>query len=190
MGGFPSNESGAHAVISWGAAMAAMSGATKVIVKTPHEASGVPTKEANKQGLDATAQILNMVGDQHAPSGPLIDAEVDLIKREVRAVMTKVFELGKGDIAVGAVRAFEAGVLDIPFAPATCNAGKLLPVRDNEGAVRIFEPGRVPLPPDVMAYHRERIEERARYEQRSPSFQMVVDDIYAISKSMLIGRPR
>ena len=80
--------------------------------------------------------------------------------------------------------------MDIPFAPAACNAGKLLPVRDNEGAVRIFEPGRVPLPDDVLAYHRERIEERALAENRVPSFQMVVDDIYAISKSMLIGRPR
>ncbi|HEY2925876.1 methylaspartate mutase subunit E [Piscinibacter sp.] len=190
MGGFPTNESGAHAVICWGAAMAAMSGATKVIVKTPHEASGVPTKEANKQGLDATTQILNMVRDQHPPSGPALEREVELIKREVRAVMAKVFELGKGDVAVGAVRAFEAGVMDIPFAPAACNAGKLLPVRDNEGAVRIFEPGRVPLPDDVLAYHRERIEERARAENRAPSFQMVVDDIYAISKSMLIGRPR
>jgi methylaspartate mutase epsilon subunit len=190
MGGFPTNESGAHAVICWGAAMAAMSGATKVIVKTPHEASGVPTKDANKQGLDATTQILNMVRDQHPPSGPALDREVELIKREVRAVMAKVFELGKGDVAVGAVRAFEAGVMDIPFAPAACNAGKLLPVRDNEGAVRIFEPGRVPLPDDVLAYHRERIAERARAENRAPSFQMVVDDIYAISKSMLIGRPR
>lgn len=190
MGGFPTNESGAHAVICWGAAMAAMSGATKVIVKTPHEASGVPTKEANKQGLDATTQIINMVRDQHPPSGPVLEREVELIKREVRAVMARVAELGKGDMAVGAVRAFEAGVMDVPFAPAACNAGKMLPVRDNEGAVRIFDPGRVPLPDDVMAFHRERIEERAKAEGRTPSFQMVVDDIYAISKSMLIGRPR
>ena len=112
------------------------------------------------------------------------------LKREVRAVLAKVFELGDGDVVVGAVRAFEAGVLDVPFAPATCNAGKLLPVRDNEGAVRIFEAGRVPLPDDVLAYHREKIAERAKAENRAPAFQMVVDDIYAISKSKLIGRPR
>ena len=104
--------------------------------------------------------------------------------------MAKVFELGNGDVAVGAVRAFEAGVLDVPFAPAMCNAGKLMPVRDNEGAVRIFEVGRVPLPDDVLAYHKEKIAERAKAEHRAPVFQMVVDDIYAISKSKLIGRPR
>lgn len=190
MGGFPENESMAYAVIGWGSAMAALSGATKVIVKTPHEASGIPTKEANRQGLDATRQMLNMVREQVFPASPTLEQEVELIKREVRAVLAKVFELGEGDVAVGAVRAFEAGVLDVPFAPAACNAGKLLPVRDNEGAVRIFEPGRVPLPEDVMAYHRDKIAERARAENRAPAFQMVVDDIYAISKSKLIGRPR
>ena len=190
MGGFPENESMAYAVIGWGSAMAALSGATKVIVKTPHEASGIPTKEANKQGLDATRQMLNMVREQVFPASPTLEQEVELIKREVRAVLAKVFELGEGDVAVGAVRAFEAGVLDVPFAPAACNAGKLLPVRDNEGAVRIFEPGRVPLPEDVMTYHRDKIAERARAENRAPAFQMVVDDIYAISKSELIGRPR
>lgn len=190
MGGFPENEAMAFSVIAWGSAMAALSGATKVIVKTPHEASGIPTKEANKQGLDATTQLLNMVREQVFPASLVVDREVDLIKREVRAVMAKVFELGQGDVAVGAVRAFEAGVLDVPFAPAMCNAGKLMPVRDNEGAVRIFEVGRVPLPDDVLAYHKEKIAERARAEKRQPVFQMVVDDIYAISKSKLIGRPR
>lgn len=190
MGGFPENESMAYAVISWGSAMAALSGATKVIVKTPHEASGIPTMQANKQGLDATRQLLNMVREQVFPQSPVVDREVELIKREVRAVLARVFELGAGDVAIGAVRAFEAGVLDVPFAPAACNAGKLLPVRDNEGAVRIFEAGSVPLPEDVLTYHRDRIAERAKAEGRAPAFQMVVDDIYAISKSKLIGRPR
>lgn len=190
MGGFPEKESMAYSVICWGAALAAMAGATKVIVKTPHEASGVPTKEANKHGLECTSQIANMVRDQIFPHSAGMEHEVELIKREVRAVMAKVFELGKGDIAVGAVRAFEAGVMDIPFAPAACNAGKLMPIRDNEGAVRVFNPGNVPLPDDVMAYHREKIAHRAKAESRAPSFQMVVDDIYAISKSTLVGRPQ
>ena len=190
MGGFPENESSAYGVISWGAALAALSGATKVIVKTPHEASGVPTKEANRQGLEATRQIINMAREQPFPQSSDLDHEISLIKREVRSVMTKVFELGNGDVAVGAVRAFAAGVLDVPFAPAACNAGKLLPVRDNVGAVRIFEPGAVPLPRDVMMYHRQKIAERAKAEKREPSFQMVIDDIYAISKGKLVGRPQ
>jgi methylaspartate mutase epsilon subunit len=119
-----------------------------------------------------------------------LDQEVELIKREVRSVLAKVFELGEGDLAVGTVRAVEAGVLDVPFAPAACNAGKLLPVRDDVGAVRIFDPGRVPLPDDVLAFHHDRVAKRAKTEKRQASSHMVVDDIYAISKSRLIGRPR
>jgi methylaspartate mutase epsilon subunit len=30
---------------------------------------------------------------------------------------------------------------------------------------------------------------RAKSEKREPSFQMVIDDVYAISKGRLVGRP-
>ncbi len=190
MGGFPENESQAFSVISWGGAVAALAGATKVIVKTPHEAMGIPTKEANLAGLKCTRQIVNMLSDQQIPQSGQLDEEIAVIKEEVKTVMDRVRDLGGGDMAVGAVRAFEAGVIDIPFAPAVCNNGKLLPVRDNEGFIRLFKPGAVPLSPRVEAFHRERIAQRARAEGREASFQMVIDDIYAISKGRLVGRPR
>ena len=174
MGGFPEDESRAAAVISWGAAVAGMSGATKVITKSPHEASN---------------QRLNMVRDQKFPPCKDVDLEVELIKREVRAVMKKVLELGNGDIAVGTVRAFEAGVLDIPFAPAMCNSGKMMPIRDNNGAIRVFDAGAVPLPDDVLSMHHDFVAERAREEGREASFQMIIDDINAVSHSKLVGRP-
>ncbi len=41
-----------------------------------------------------------------------------------------------------------------------------------------------------MDYHTEQIERRAKEEGRDISIQMVTDDIYAISKGKLIGRPR
>lgn len=56
MGGFPADEAKAFGVIAWGAACATLAKATKVIVKTPHEAAGVPTKEANAAGLRCTKQ--------------------------------------------------------------------------------------------------------------------------------------
>ncbi|MGL4861130.1 MAG: methylaspartate mutase subunit E [Enterobacteriaceae bacterium] len=189
MGGFPEDESCAFAVISWGAAVAGMAGATKVITKSPHEAYGIPTAGANIQGLRATNQMLNMVQDQKFPPCSSVDKEVELIKREVNAVMSKVIEMGNGDIAIGTVRAFEAGVLDVPFAPALCNAGKVMPIRDNRGAIRVFDIGSVPLPDDIQAMHHDFIHERAREEGRKPSFQMVIDDINAVSNSQLIGRP-
>lgn len=189
MGGFPADEAKAFGVISWGSAAAALSKATKVIVKTPHEAVGIPTMEANAQGLRCTKQVINMLRDQVLASSEL-EQEKEIIRRETRCILDKCFELGQGDIAVGAVRAVQAGVLDIPFSPSRFNAGKMLPARDNNGAIRILEMGNLPFTQELKDFHREKIEERANAEKRKASFQMVIDDVYAISKGRLVGRPR
>ena len=189
MGGFPQDEAKAFGVISWGSATAALSKATKVIVKTPHEAAGVPTMEANAQGLRCTKQLITMLADQECTAANL-EEEKKVIRRETRSILDKCFELGNGDIAISSVRAVQAGVIDIPFAPSRFNAGKMLPARDNVGAIRILDPGNMPLPKDMLDFNRARIEERARVEKRKASFQMVIDDVYAISKGRLVGRPQ
>ena len=189
MGGFPQDEARAFSVISWGSTVAALAHATKVIVKTPHEAIGIPTMEANAQGLRCTKQIISMLRDQTIEERAIAD-ECALILAETRCILDKVFELGEGDFAVGAVRAFEAGVLDIPFAPSRKNVGKMLPARDDDGAVRIFKPGNLPFTPDLLAFHKDKILARAKAEGREASTQMLIDDVYAISKGRLVGRPK
>lgn len=190
MGGFPEDEAKAYGVISWGAATAALGKATKVIVKTPHEALGVPTKEANEAGLKTTKQILNMLRDQSMPVTPELALEEELILAEARLILDTALNLGEGDLALGAVRSFQAGVIDIPFAPSRYNAGKIMPARDSMGAVRLLDFGNIPFDEGIKDFHRERIARRGRDEGREPSFQMVIDDIYAIGKGMLVGRPR
>jgi len=189
MGGFPHDESKAFGVISWGSATAALAGATKVIVKTPHEAVGIPTKEANAAGIKATKQTLNLLRGQRLPESKELKAEIELIKAETKCILDKVFELGNGDLAVGTVKAFEAGVLDIPFAPSKYNAGQIIPARDNNGAVRYLEFGNIPFTKEIKDYNRQLLEERAKYEGRPVSFQMAVDDIFAVGKGVLVGRP-
>ncbi|MDY3120390.1 methylaspartate mutase subunit E [Porphyromonas somerae] len=188
MGGFPQDEAKAFGVISWGSAAAALAKATKVIVKTPHEAMGVPTMEANAAGLRATKQVISMLRDQDFTNIPAVVAEAEIIEAEVNQILDKVFELGNGDLAQGVIAAFESGVLDIPFAPSKYNAGKVMPARDNNGAVRIMDSGNLPLSQDILNFHREKLEERAKSENRTVSFQMVIDDVYAISKGFLVGR--
>ena len=190
MGGFPEDEAKAFGVIGWGATVAALAKATKVIVKTPHEAMGIPTREANRSGLRTTRQLISMLADQRLPDTEQVQQEVQLLTTEVRTVLDQVFDLGEGDVARGAVNAFQAGVIDVPFTPSICNRGKLLPIRDDHGAIRIFQNGAVPMADDVLAFHREQIQKRAKAEKRKLCFQMVIDDIYAISKGRLVGRPR
>ena len=189
MGGFPADEAKAFGVISSGSLIAALSKATKVIVKSPHEAVGIPTMEANAEGLRCTKQVVNMMQDQKFENSHL-EEEKAVIREETRCIVDKCFELGLGDIAVGVCRGVEAGVLDVPFAPCRYNAGLMLPCRDDDGAVRILKMGNLPFSDDLKAYHADKIAERARHERREASFQMVIDDVYAISKGRLVGRPR
>lgn len=189
MGGFPADEAKAFGVISTGSLTAALAKATKVIVKSPHEAVGIPTMEANAQGLRCTKQVVNMMCDQSFNDHHL-ENEKNIIRRETRSIVDKCFELGGGDIALGVCRGVEAGALDVPFAPCRFNKGLMLPCRDNEGAVRILNPGNLPFSQELKDFHAEKINERAKSEKRDASFQMVIDDVYAIGKGRLVGRPR
>lgn len=190
MGGFPQDESKAFGVISWGAATAALAKATKVIVKTPHEAMGVPTKEANAAGIKATKQLLNMLRDQSFPDNDRLEEEKQIITKEVHCIMERLLEFGEGNVGLGTVRAFQAGILDVPFAPSRFNMGRLLPARDNDGAVRLLDFGNLPFTKEIIEFHKEKIAHRGQKESRQPSFQMVIDDVYAIGKGMLVGRPK
>ncbi|HOC06254.1 MAG TPA: methylaspartate mutase subunit E [Bacillota bacterium] len=188
MGGFPQDEAKSFGVIGLGAAVAALSGATKIITKTPHEAHGIPTKEANAQGIMASKQIINMLKGQPVPFTPEVQAEKEIIAAETRCILDTVRTMGEGDWAAGTVRAFAAGVLDVPFAPSRYNAGRLLPARDSQGAVRLLDVGNLPFTQEIRDFHRSKLEERGRMEGRNPGFQMVIDDIYAIGKGMLVGK--
>lgn len=189
MGGFPQDESKAFGVICAGASTAALAGATKVIVKTPHEAIGIPTKEANASGIKATKMTLNLLKGQRLPMSKELETEIAIIKAETKCILDKVYQLGNGDLAVGTVKAFETGVLDIPFAPSKYNAGKMMPARDNNGAVRYLVFGNVPFTEELKQYNKMKLEERGKFEGRSVSFQMTIDDIFAVGKGVLIGRP-
>ena len=66
----------------------------------------------------------------------------------------------------------------------------MLPCRDNDGAVRILNMGNLPFSKELVDFHKGKIDERAAAENRKASFQMVIDDVYAIGKGRLVGRPK
>jgi methylaspartate mutase epsilon subunit len=189
MGGFPADEAKAYGVISTGAATAALAGATKVIVKTTHEAIGIPTKEANAQGIKATKMTLNLLKGQRMPMSPELKTEIEVIKAETRCMIDKMYEIGKGDLAIGSVKGFAMGIIDVPFAPSKYNAGKMMPARDNNGAIRYLKFGNVPFTQELINFNTRKLSERAQFENREVSFQMTIDDIFAVGKGVLIGRP-
>ncbi|MBO5714576.1 MAG: methylaspartate mutase subunit E [Clostridia bacterium] len=189
MGGFPQDENEALGLIALSSTVGALSGATKMITKTPHESVGIPTKEANAQGIKASKLVTRLLCDQKYPNSPELQAEIDQIKKEVKCLMDAVLKVGDGDLAQGTVKAFEQGLIDVPFAPSKFNAGLILPARDNDGHIRIFEFGNLALTDEIKEFHKKKIEERAKAENRPVSFQFTIDDIYAVSVGHLVGRP-
>ena len=187
MGGFPKDEARAYSIICAGAAVAAWGGASMTIVKTPDEAFGVPTKEANADGCQATRMMLTFAAAAGLPGGAELETEMAMLRLEARAVLDRVLDMGEGDLARGVVAAFQAGVLDIPFSPNRHNRAHVMPVRDGTGAFRYLDPGDIPLPCEVLAYHRERVARRAEQEGRPPSYHMTIADIYALSKGLTLG---
>ncbi len=109
MSAWPHDEAQAAAIISYGGTLAAISGAASVTTKSTHEAFGIPTPQANAEGLRMTRMAIYLARDIRLDGLAAFEAEKALIAREVRAIVDKVLEMGDGDVAVGTVRAFEAG---------------------------------------------------------------------------------
>ncbi len=189
MGGFPHDETEALGLIALSSTVGALSGAHKMITKTPHESVGIPTKEANAQGIKASKIVCNLLCDQKFPDCKELQKEIEQIKKEVNCMMEAVLKVGDGDLAQGTVNAFAQGLIDVPFAPSKYNAGLILPVRDNDGFIRIFEFGNLAFTDEIKEYHRKKIEERAKAENRPASFKFTIDDIYAVSLGHIVGRP-
>ncbi|MDD4570410.1 MAG: hypothetical protein PHE70_09835 [Tepidanaerobacteraceae bacterium] len=47
----------------------------------------------------------------------------------------------------------------------------------------------MPFNQEIKQFHQEKLIKRGKAENREVSFQMVVDDIYAIGQGVLVGRP-
>jgi len=183
MGAWPADEAQSAALVVYGGMLAAAGKAASVTTKSTHEAIGIPTSQANAEGLRMTRQAIYMARGMDLEGTASFEFEKDLIRRETRAIVDKVLEMGDGDAAAGTVRAAEAGVLDIPWSPNRHVRSRIMPARDVDGALRILDPAGVPIPKDVMEVHRERLRKRA--ERQGVAF----DEGLAVSSVYELGEP-
>jgi len=102
----------------------------------------------------------------------------------VRAIVDRVLEMGDGDAAVGTVRAFAAGVLDVPWSPNRHVKSRVMPARDAHGYLRILEPGDLPLPRDILAVHEAGLRERASREGVAFGRDLAVQSVYELSEPL------
>lgn len=182
MGAWPHDDAQSAALVAYGGTLAAIAGANSVTTKSTHEAYGIPTPQANAEGLRLTRTAIYLARNIRVDSMPEYQAEKDLIKREARAILDKTLEMGDGDAAVGTVRAFEAGVLDIPWSPNRHVRSRILPARDAEGYLRIVEPGLMPFPKDVIEIHEEKLRRRAEKQGVPYGHELAISSVYEMAE--------
>jgi methylaspartate mutase epsilon subunit len=189
MGAFPTDDADAEQVIDASAETAALAGVDRLLVKTPSEAVRIPAHGDNARGLALAA-----CGIARAGAGePVIDGdEAERIEASVRCVLDAVLALHPGDTAACVESAFARGMLDVPFSPSRHNAGRLRTACDRGGAVRVLDPGDVPLPSDVLAFDAGCVRERLEDQGLAPSgaWRLVEQDVMRATRAGSRWPPR
>lgn len=184
MGAWPYDTAECEALVAYGGTLAAIGGAVSVTTKSSHEAFGIPTPEANAAGLRNTRMAVYMARHIRLDELPEFKTECDIIGKEVRPIMDKILEMGDGDVAIGVVRACEAGVMDIPWSPNNYMKSRVMPARDADGYLRMFDCGEMPMDKDVMAYHHEKLRERADRDGLPFDHELAVSSVYEFSEGL------
>jgi methylaspartate mutase epsilon subunit len=182
MGAWPQDEAQCAALVAYGGTLAAIAGAASVTTKSVHEAFGIPTPQANAEGLRTTRMAVYLARDIRLDGLREFQDEKALIKREARALIDKALEMGDGDAAVGTVRGFEAGVLDVPWSPSRYCKSRIMPARDIDGYLRIVDPGLMPYPKDVMEIHAEKLRLRAERDGLPYGHELAVASVYEMAE--------
>lgn len=188
IGGFPEEELKAYSLISYSATIALFSKANRIFIKNIDEYSKNSLGNTMINSLLLTKTILEIGNCQKINNSEDIILEKEQIKKETAQIITKVFSICNGDLSKGIIKAFEDGIIDIPFAPSKYNLGKMMPARDNEGMIRYLDIGNLPFCHLIKDFHQKKIKERANKENREINFQMTIDDIFAMSQGKLLNK--
>jgi methylaspartate mutase epsilon subunit len=187
LGAWPPRVEEASAMIAWNATIAILGDFTTAILKSEDEAFATPTKEGMASSVRIARHLLTLMGTQKMPESEELKLEEHMIELEVRTLMDKCLEAGGGDMAVGMCKGVEAGWVDTMLTPWKYNKGKVMVMRDAQNAVRYFDSGDIPLPKEVIDYHREKLAGREKKEGRKLDFSMVVHDLQFAS---ILPKPR
>ncbi len=191
MAAFPNDPERAEELIFNSAVTAKLSGATRVIAKTPVEAYRIPSLADNVNALGLVMRGIAAAAEERVDEAA-VQAESAVIRREVESILDAVVLCGRGSVAEGIVEAFRRGILDIPFAPSLHNRGEVATARDTEGAVRFLAFGSLPFDRDLREFHRSRMDERRRAEgglSEAQGYLLVERDVLRIPRGEYVRWP-
>jgi methylaspartate mutase epsilon subunit len=176
------------AVVFMNTLMAKLIGAQISDIRTVAEAKAIPTKEDIADTFRTAKVIENFLQTQKIGIDEKeVELEASMQEKEANCILDKVLELGDGDILLGAEKAIQAGVLDNPFAANRAAAGKVMGIKDSEGAIRYLRAGNLPFTKEILDYHKEKIEERERKMGRKIDYETLINDLLAVSRGYLVS---
>ncbi|MER5481195.1 methylaspartate mutase [Streptomyces sp. NPDC002734] len=148
MGVFPRIRAHAEDLILYGALVARLGNASKLISKTYQEAHGIPDTRANIDGLLLASR-------SNSPLLDFITLDEDRIAEELDWILTEVAELVEPVLATADLHkeipaAFAEGRLDIPFSASRHALSQVIPRRAEDGAIRYFATGALPFSPATL----------------------------------------
>lgn len=152
MGLFPETEGGTTALLRAAAGLAVRTGSERLIVKTSAEAFRIPTIDENIEALESCARTAT--GVRRSRGGA--DIADTGIYDEARTLVDAVLNLDD-DLGWAFIRAFQLGVLDVPYCLHPDNAGSSRSYLDDDGWLRWSETGGMPIAGD-QAGRRRRIQ--------------------------------
>jgi methylaspartate mutase epsilon subunit len=186
----PLDSGGAFAYINYSAMVASLANAEALFVRTVDEGAGVATRETHEMSYRSAKWIFDVVREQKIEFDMKeVKTEEQITEAEVRAILDKLFDLGDGDVLVGAVKGVEAGILDSPWSSNMHVKDKVLGVRDSRGACRYLEFGNLPIPEEIKEFHREKVAEREKAEGKKVDYHTAVRDLWCFSKGKIVGLP-
>lgn len=188
MAAFPTGLEKSEELIVQSSITASLARANRIMTKTPVESMNIPTRQDNARGLYLTRQGLGMAMDEPLDTEQ-VNKEIMLLDREVRALMAEIEKLGRGSLARGAIKAFEKGVLDIPFSPSIYNKNSLLTAKDRDGAIRFVNPELLPFDNDIIDFHKEQVHQRMTAERSHRVFELLEKDLTRILKNDYLRWP-
>jgi methylaspartate mutase epsilon subunit len=189
MAAFPRDISKARNLIIQSAATGYLANTHRMLIKTPVEAFHIPSKEHNAEAIKLSIQGIHSAMNNGKLNQTAIHQEMRLLGRQVHAIMKRIENLGNGSIARGAIRAFEEGILDIPFSPSNFNRNRLITARDCHGAIRFVNPERLPFENDICDFHKEKIHQRVVKEKITKISAILEKDLTRIWKNDYPGWP-
>jgi methylaspartate mutase epsilon subunit len=156
--------------------------------RTIDEAHHIPTKEGTAMSFKCAQMMAGMLQAQRLDilANEAVKVESRMMEKEVRAILERVIEIGAGDIVVGTKRAIETGELDQPYATTQLVKGKVMGVKDSEGAARFFDFGQLPFDREIREYHQEKIEEREKQRGKHVGYETIINDMMAISNGVIV----